>query len=30
MYLTRWVDWDRLVRMERAPARPAGEGAAGA
>jgi inner membrane protein len=20
MYLTRWVDWDRVVRMERAPA----------
>jgi len=30
MYLTRWVAWDRVVRMERAPARPVGESAAGA
>lgn len=25
MYLTRWVDWDRLVRMDRSPSSPAAQ-----
>jgi inner membrane protein len=30
MYLTRWVDWDRLVRMDRSPSGPAApQGVAG-